>query len=292
MIYVELCQNLSKREKTMQEKDNKQNIPDAAEKFVEYIDLINYQLREPVTNIFALLPLMAENISNCEAEKALNNLNAVYRRTYSVIKCVNNLSVVSKLKSGYEYQKEIIDFSQLVKNVYQSANMVLPDYFSVKLNIADGCIVEGSNSLLTLALFNMLNNSLEYKKEDVQVSVTLKKEDARCVFTYRDNSKGIKPEIVTKVFEPFFSADPYNDGEITNKLGIGLYITKQAILQTGGTILMQSEFGQGVNIVISIPLTKCETTNVTKSKSGDFVLNKYSEMFVQLCEFCQLPDLI
>ena len=39
MIYVELCQNVSKREKNMQEKDKKQNIPDAAEKFVEYISI-------------------------------------------------------------------------------------------------------------------------------------------------------------------------------------------------------------------------------------------------------------
>lgn len=276
----------------MPEKEIKQNNQTASEKFIEYIDIVNYQLREPVANIFASLPIMADNISSANTESALENLNAIYRRTYSIIKCVNNLTVVSKLQSGYQYEKTAIDFSQLVKNAFQSSQIVLPAYYSLNCNVDSGCIVMGSQTLLSMALFNILLNSFEYRKEDdVQVSVELKRENGRCVLTYRDNSKGIKPEIIGRVFEPFYSSDPYDDGEISTKLGIGLYIAKQAVNQAGGTILMQSQFGSGVNIVISIPEYSDETA-ILKSKASDFMLNKYSEMFVQLCEYCQLPDLI
>lgn len=276
----------------MQEKDKKQNNQSSSENFIEYIDIINSQMREPVTNIFASLPIMADNINQNNTEAALENLNAVYRRTYAIIKSVNNLTAVSKLKSGYEYRKELIDFSKLVKNIFKSSQVVLPDYCTVDCSADNGCIIRGSSSLLSMALFNILLNSIEYRKEDVQVSVKLKKEKDRCILTYRDNSKGIKPEIIGNVFEPMFSADPYNDGEITNKLGVGLYIARQAVIQAGGTIILQSEFGEGVNINISIPLCDDESTAVLESKSGDFLLNKYSEMFVQLCDYCQLPDLI
>lgn len=276
----------------MPEKEIKQNNQTASEKFIEYIDIVNYQLREPVANIFASLPIMADNISSTNTESALENLNAIYRRTYSIIKCVNNLTAVSKLQSGYQYEKTAIDFSQLVKNAFQSSQMVLPAYYSLNCYVDGGCIIMGSQPLLSMALFNILLNSFEYRKEDdVQVSVELKRENGRCVLKYRDNSKGIKPEIIGRVFEPFYSSDPYNDGEISTKLGIGLYIAKQAVNQAGGTILMQSQFGSGVNIVISIPEYSDETA-ILKSKASDFMLNKYSEMFVQLCEYCQLPDLI
>ena len=276
----------------MQEKDKNQNRPVPPENIVEYIDIVNYQMREPVTNIFASLPIMAENINQNNTQAAMENLEAVYKRTYSIIKTVNNLTVVSKLKSGYEYRKNIIDFSKLVKSAFQSSTMVLPSDVSIDLNIENGCIVKGNNALLTTALFNILLNSLEYRKEDVEISVKLKKEKDRCILTYRDNSKGIKADVIGNVFEPFYSVDPYNDGEMTNKLGVGLYIVKQAVSQAGGTIIMQSEFGNGVNINISIPLCDEESSSVMESKSGDFLLNKYSEMFVQLCEYCQLPDLI
>lgn len=292
MIYIKFCRILSKKVSAMQEKDKKQNNTTASEKFIEYIDVVNYQLREPVANIFASLPIMADNINKSDTESALENLDAIYKRTYSIIKCVNNLTAVSKLQSGYQYDKTAIDFSQLVKNAFQSSQLVLPPYYSLKCETDNGCIIKGSQALLSMALFNILLNSFEYRKEDdVQVSVELKRENGRCVLTYRDNSKGIRPEVISDVFEPFYSADPYNDGEISTKLGVGLYIAKQAVNQAGGTILMQSQFGNGVNIIISIPEYR-DDTSVLKSKAGDFMLNKYSEMFIQLCEYCQLPDLI
>ena len=276
----------------MQEKDKKQNSPIPPENIVEFIDVVNYQMREPITSIFASLPIMAENINQNNTQAALENLDVVYKRTYSIIKSVNNLTVVSKLKSGYEYSKNVIDFSKLVKNAFQSSQMVLPADVSIECSIENGCLIKGNNSLLTVALFNILLNSLEYRKEDVNVLVKLKKEKDRCILTYRDNSKGIKADVIGSVFEPFYSVDPYNDGEITTKLGVGLYIVKQAVNYAGGTIIIQSEFGEGVNINISIPLCDDTEETVFESKSSDFLLNKYSEMFVQLCEYCQLPDLI
>ncbi len=275
----------------MQNKNNEQPNKTSAENFIEYIDLINYQLREPVTNIFASLPLLAENINNLDTEKAIDNLHAIYKRTYSIIKSVNNMSVVSKLESGYEFKKEIINFSQFLKNMFSSAQLVLPEYFSAELNIDNDCVICGNHNL-SVGLLNILVNSFDYRKEDdVQISVTLKSEGNRCVLTYRDNSIGIKPEVIQGVYDLFYSKNPYNDDEITNRMGMGLYLAKQAVTHAEGTILMQSEFGSGVNIVISIPYSSDLSADTFKSSSGEYLLNKYSDMFVQLCEYCNLPDL-
>lgn len=276
----------------MQNKNNEQPNKTSAENFIEYIDLINYQLREPVTNIFASLPLLAENINNLDTEKAIDSLHAIYKRTYSIIKSVNNMSVVSKLESGHEFKKEIINFSQFLKNMFSSAQVVLPEYFSAELNIDNDCIICGNHSLLSVGLLNILVNSFDYRKEDdVKVSITLKNEGKRCVLTYRDNSIGIKPEVIQGVYDLFYSKNPYNDDEITNRMGMGLYLAKQAVAHAKGTILMQSEFGSGVNIVISVPYSSDLNADTFKSSSGEYLLNKYSDMFVQLCEYCNLPDL-
>ena len=276
----------------MQEKDKTQNNLTQKDNLVEYIDKVNFQLREPLTNIFATLPILAENINNADTEKAMDNLQVVYKRVYAVMKSVNNLSIVSKLQSGYEYSKEIIDFSQLVKSAFQSSQMVLPPYCTISCTADEGCIIEGNETLLSVGLFNFLLNSIEYKQEDINVQVTLKNEESRCVLTYRDNSIGIKLETAGNIFMPFYSVDPYNDGEVNNNLGLGLYMAKQAVNHAGGTVLLQSEFGKGVNIVISIPKCSEDKAVTLKSKAGGFILNKYSDMYVQLCEYCDLPDLI
>lgn len=282
---------MSKRkEKDMSDKFNDNVIH---EKLLEYIDMINVQFREPATNIFASLPLLVNNINNQDTEKAMENLQNVYQKTYSIIKGVNNISMVAKLLEGYEFDKRIVDFSSLVKSVFSSSQMVLPGYVDAAISVEDGCYIEGNNSLITVALLNLILNSLDYRQEDnVRINVSLKKENGRCVLIYRDNSIGIKPEIVCDIYNPFFTVDPYNDGEPSAKLGVGLYIAKKAFSHAGGTIMLQTEFSEGVSFIISVPESNVENAAVLKNSTKEFLLNRYSEVFVQLCEYCDLPDLI
>lgn len=285
------CRIMSKRkEKDMSDKFN-DNI--MHEKLLEYIDMINVQFREPATNIFASLPLLVNNINNQDTEKAMENLQNVYQKTYSILKGVNNISMVAKLLEGYEFDKRIVDFSSLVKSIFSSSQVVLPGYVDTVISVEEGCYIEGNNSLLTVALLNLMLNSLDYRQEDnVRIDVSLKKENGRCVLIYRDNSIGIKPEIVCDIYNPFFTADPYNDGELSARLGVGLYIAKQAFSHAGGTIMLQTEFSEGVSFIISVPESNLENSVVFKNSTKEFLLNRYSEVFVQLCEYCDLPDLI
>ena len=278
----------------MQEKDNKQHTVDKVmhEKLIEYIDLINIQLREPAANIFASLPLLANSINSQDTEKAMENLQGVYQKTYMILKGVNNMSLAARLLGEKQFGREIVDFSALVKDIILSSSMILPEYFNVESDIDSGCLVDGNGILLTAALLNIIVNSIDYKQEgDVNISVSLKKEKGRCILTYKDNSIGVKEELAQDIFKPFFTSNPYDDGEPSTKMGVGLFIARKAVEQAGGTMIIQTEFSEGVSYRISIPESKMEGDSYFKSSSKDLVLNRYSDTFIQLCEYCDLPDL-
>ncbi|MBE6878466.1 MAG: HAMP domain-containing histidine kinase [Ruminococcaceae bacterium] len=262
------------------------------EKLIEYIDLINIQFREPATGIFASLPMLVNNINNQNTEKAIENLHGVYKNTYAILKGINNISVAAKFLGNYQFTKNTISFSELVNNVFSGSKIVLPGYLKINLDVEEGCFVEGNSMLLTVALLNLLLNSFDYRQGDnVQVHVSLKKENGRCVLVYRDNSIGIKPHIAQEIFNPFFTVNPFDDGEQNGNMGIGLYIAQQAIKHAGGTILLQTEFSEGVSYLISIPDHMVYDDNILRSSSSEMLLNRYSDIFIQLCEYCSLPDL-
>ena len=265
----------------------------AADENMDYIDVINQQLREPVSSIFASLPLLAESINAQNTEKSIETLQAVYLKSYQMLKSVNNITLGTKIMAGREFSKSTVDFSSLVTSVFESAKLVLPDNIEIALDVAEGCIVQGNVTLLNSMLINLLLNSLDYRKdENVKISVTLKNSANRCVLMYRDNSIGIKPELAENVFEPYFSADPYNDGEQSEKMGFGLYIAKYAVQHAKGTMLFDTQFDEGINVIVSIPEDDVKEGMVVKSKVKDFLLNKYSDIYVMLCEYCTLPDLL
>ena len=274
------------------EKNQELNNDAMHDKLIEYIDLINVQFREPASNIFATLPLLVNSINNQDTEKAIEGVQNVYQRTYFILKSINNISVIARLLGGNSFSKTIINFSDLVKNIFSSSEMVLPPYLKFDIEADDGCYIDGNNSLLTVAILNIILNSIDYRQDDdVSISVELKKDNGRCVLTYKDNSIGIKSELVQDVFNPFFTANPYNDGAPSTKMGVGLYIAKKAFEHAGGNVLMQTEFGEGVKYVVSLPYSTMDTDLAVKNYQRDLVLNRYSDVFIQLCEYCDLPEL-
>lgn len=267
---------------------NNQN-QDYIKDIAEYMDIVNFQLREPAANIFASLPLLAENINNNKTESAMNNLQNIYRKTYMILKSVNNMSVASRFISKKEFSKDLIDLSYLVKNSLQQCQMILPPYCKIDMDIDNFCCVSCNESVMAQGLFNLILNSIDYRKDDdVQINITLKNMKNRAVIEYTDNSVGIKPELIQDVFKPYFSKNPYDDGELSDCMGLGLFILKSAVEHAGGNILLTSQFGEGVKYIISIPFS-CD--GILKSKPQNYMLNRYSDMFVQLCKYCSLPDL-
>ena len=66
----------------------------------------------------------------------------------------------------------------------------------------------------------------------------------------RDNGNGMPPEVIEKIFNPFFTTKPTDKGT-----GLGLAICSDIVRQHGGVINVESETGQFTEMVIELPLT-------------------------------------
>ena len=85
---------------------------------------------------------------------------------------------------------------------------------------------------------NLLKNACEAcaEKSNPEIIVAAQQEGNELVFTVRDNGIGVLPEVIDRVFVPFFTTKPSGSG-------IGLSICKQIITLHGGHISVESENG-------------------------------------------------
>ena len=65
----------------------------------------------------------------------------------------------------------------------------------------------------------------------------------------RDNGTGIDPEIIDKIFNPFFTTKPTDKGT-----GLGLSLANDIVREHGGTIEPKTQFGDFTEMVVSIPI--------------------------------------
>jgi two-component system, NtrC family, C4-dicarboxylate transport sensor histidine kinase DctB len=96
--------------------------------------------------------------------------------------------------------------------------------------------VEGKSELMytghvnefSQALLNVLNNArdalLEVGVEHPGISITLHDDSSRSIITVRDNAGGIAPEVIEKIFDPYFTTKEEGKGT-----GVGLYMAKAII---------------------------------------------------------------
>jgi signal transduction histidine kinase len=73
-----------------------------------------------------------------------------------------------------------------------------------------------------------------------------KNSDNRLRIAFADTGRGMSPEQVDQLFEPFSST--------TGGTGLGLSIVYQIIRDHGGTINVRSLVGQGTTITVELPM--------------------------------------
>ena len=111
-----------------------------------------------------------------------------------------------------------------------------------------------SRTRIEVILNNLLSNAIKYQdftKDPSWFSVTVLTSAEDVVIRVSDNGIGIREIHLDKIFNMFYRASENSKGS-----GLGLYIAKETVFKLGGTIQVQSEFGQFTSFDIVIPNQK------------------------------------
>ncbi|MCY4109957.1 MAG: ATP-binding protein [Chloroflexi bacterium] len=80
--------------------------------------------------------------------------------------------------------------------------------------------------------------------------LTTRRKEDRIVVSIRDNGTGIPPDVLDKIFNPFFTTKPTDQGT-----GLGLAISNDIVREHGGAIRVNTEVGEGTEMIVELPLT-------------------------------------
>jgi two-component system, NtrC family, sensor kinase len=99
---------------------------------------------------------------------------------------------------------------------------------------------------------NIIHNSLQAMEYKGKLKVSLKTENLEkgrhAVVRISDSGKGIPPETLEKIFQPFFTTKPAGEGS-----GIGLDIVNKIVKKHDGFIKVESKVGVGTTFKVYLP---------------------------------------
>lgn len=108
--------------------------------------------------------------------------------------------------------------------------------------------IMGNPSRLIQLFTNIIRNSIQAIEEKGEIVIATKRAQDRVIVEITDTGKGIAPEILPTIFDPFVTTKGS-----TEKLGLGLAIAKSIVDEHKGNISVQSELNKGTRFVIEFP---------------------------------------
>lgn len=236
----------------------------------DFISITSHQLRTPITAIEWLLQLLKEdkNLSSAQfdiIEKVLQSVD----RMKSLITALLN---IARIESGRMIIKpKSTQLSQLLESVIEE---VKPKYIDKK-QIINLTFEEGVNEIVLdekmvrNVYLNLLTNALKYSPANSTIQITITRKDNFIISEIKDQGYGIPDYQQSRVFEKFFRGDNIIKKE-SDGTGLGLYLNKLIIVESGGKIWFESEENKGTTFWFSLPI------DGVKPKQGEVTLDTFA----------------
>ncbi|MCF6239674.1 MAG: HAMP domain-containing histidine kinase [Candidatus Marinimicrobia bacterium] len=204
---------------------------------------IAHEVRNPVTIIGGLVRRLQKKVpKDIKEQVKLENVLVQIEKLESLILHFEGL--VSEKKKHFTTEN-------LCELIQEAREIVLSDAAEKGVAIiytpeARELSMQTDARLIKVVIVHLLRNAIAACNAGASVDVKVCMHDSWLELTIRDTGKGIPPDVLPYIFEPF-----YTNGEI--KTGLGLPYIQQIIKQHRGILRIESKVGAGTQVTIRVP---------------------------------------
>lgn len=217
----------------------------------EMAQQVAHEIKNPLTPMRLSVQHLKRSWENHDAEMD----QKIARTTQTLIEQIDTLSTIASAFSDFAKMPvslpetiEIVDLLKRTALLYNNRSNIK---MQIDTNANPVVYVFADKNNLGRAFANLIKNAVQAigNKPQGRIDIQLKSIDDNVVISIEDNGKGMNEGEQKKVFTPNFTTK-------SSGMGIGLSIVNQIIRAANGTILFESEEGNGTRFVISLPLYK------------------------------------
>jgi signal transduction histidine kinase len=144
-----------------------------------------------------------------------------------------------------------VDLHEDLESSLTLLNHLLKDRITVHRKFGDLPPVECVRSQIDQVFLNLLANAAQAIPGEGAITIETRRENGTAVVAISDTGPGIAPEILGRIFDPFYTTKPVGEGT-----GLGLSISYEIVKKHGGHIRAESPRGGGATFTVSVPLSR------------------------------------
>ncbi len=224
----------------------------------EFLANMSHEIRTPMNAIIGLNDLIMEECSDTGIYAHAKDVQSAAKSLLAIINDILDLSKVEAGKMELVYAEYYI--KELAEEIIAMMDMAASQrglILKYECDKSIPCRYCGDDGRIKQILINIINNAIKFTQTGyVRVSVAGKpgknQEEELLVFRVEDTGCGIRKEDLGKIFEDFRQVDSKRNRSAEGT-GLGLAIVKHLAELMDGTIEVESIYGEGTTVTITIP---------------------------------------
>ncbi len=247
-------------EKTLHENENKDRLK------MESIDTLTGCITHEFNNVLYMI------IGNTElALEDIPEWNPIYANLREIKSAVLRATGIVKQLINFNRQADQalkpIDTVIVIKDFLKSLRSTIPPSIEIRKNLPETeVMILGDPTQINHVMMNLCINATQEMEEtggilEISVDTVTLDEHAADAYldlnigdyvkvTVRDTGSGIEPEIIDRIFDPYFTTKAVGKGS-----GMGLSVVRGIVKRHSGAITVDSEIGEGTTFTILFPVT-------------------------------------
>ena len=217
----------------------------------EFTANVSHELKTPLTSISGFAEIMQDGFVKDEDVKVF--AGRIYKEAQRLIRLVGDVIRISRLdEGGLPYQWEKLDLYSLTHDIFSTLHEAAEKQ-EVHMYMEGGStVLDTVPTIMEEVLYNVCDNAVKYNRRGGEVFVRLKDGEDAVRMNVRDTGIGIPKEDQERIFERFYRVDKSHSKEIGGT-GLGLSIVKHGVKTLNGRLWLNSEPGQGTEIIMEFP---------------------------------------
>jgi len=228
----------------------------------EFLANMSHEIRTPMNAVLGYAQILQRDKSLAPNQR--NAIDTIEKSGSHLLTLINEILDLSKIESGrMELNPSDFDLNELISGLSTIFEMRCEQKklaWNVEgLGEGPGAL-HGDEGKLNQILINLLGNAVKFT-DSGEVWLRIARDSGHAYsFEISDTGKGIPPDMLEKVFEPFTQG---SEGVSKGGTGLGLAISKRQIELMGGQLGVESEIDKGTRFFFSVQLPPAQGQIVT-----------------------------
>ena len=247
-----------------------------------FVANMSHELRTPLNAVIGLAELLKEEAEDDGLDGYKEPLERIYSAGNHLLNLINDVLDVSKIEAGkIDFHIEEFAPEGLIEEVVATTQQLAESNNNdVKVDFGQALpLIRSDKTRVRQIVFNLVANACKFTHDGL-VKICIKQkllDDLEYIdIEVADNGIGMTDVQVAKLFSSFVQADTSTTRKYGGT-GLGLAISKQLAEKLGGSLQVQSQFGEGSIFTASLPVL----TNIEEVSTEEGILQNHAENKVQ-----------